>query len=269
MLDAEAKRPIHSVYEGTIRHRRFHPVENRFQYRLFFMFLDLSHLNRLSRIHPLWSGTGVNLAYFRRRDHMGDADVALDRAMREYLRKKTGTRPQGPIRILTHLRYFGHCLNPVSFYYCYDAADNQVETIVAEIHNTPWGQEHLYVLPKEKSIHPSNQWRRHRFEKQFHISPFMDMHLAYDWRFRLPAKQLNVHMVNYENDKRIFDASLSLARKPLTRQNLTRILWLYPAMTVKVAGLIYWQALKLILKGTPFYTHPEKSGNSVVSRKRL
>ena len=88
----------------------------------------------------------------------------------------------------------------------------------------------------------------------------MDMHLHYDWRFRIPGKQLNVHMINYENDRKLFDASLSLSRKPLTRQNLTRILWLYPAMTVKVVSLIYWQALKLILKGTPFYTHPEKAG---------
>ncbi|MEJ2659336.1 MAG: DUF1365 domain-containing protein [Desulfobacteraceae bacterium] len=261
MHDAAAKPPFHRIYEGTIRHRRFHPKENRFQYRVFFMFLDLAHLNMLSGIHPLWSGTGVNLAYFRRRDHMGAPDVSLDRAMRNHVEENTGNRPRGPIRILSHLRYFGHCFNPVSFYYCYDATDSQVETIVAEIHNTPWGQEHLYVLPKEKSIHPSRKWRRHRFDKQFHISPFMDMHLHYDWRFRIPGKQLNVHMINYENGKRLFDASLSLAQKPLTRQNLTRILWLYPAMTVKVVSLIYWQALKLLLKGTPFYTHPAKAGS--------
>jgi DUF1365 family protein len=261
MHDAAAKPPIHRIYEGTIRHRRFHPKENRFQYRVFFMFLDLGHLDMLSGIHPLWSATGVNLAYFRRRDHMGAPDVPLDRAMRNHVEENTGNRPQGPIRILTHLRYFGHCFNPVSFYYCYDAADSQVETIVAEIHNTPWGQEHLYVLPEEKSIHPSHQWRRHRFDKQFHISPFMDMHLHYDWRFRIPARQLNVHMINYQNGKRLFDASLSLAQKPLTRLNLTRILWLYPAMTVKVVSLIYWQALKLLLKGTPFYSHPGKAGS--------
>jgi DUF1365 family protein len=225
------------------------------------MLLDLAHLDALTGIHPLWSGTGVNLAYFRRRDHMGDARIPLDRAMRDYIHKKTANRPRGPIRILTHLRYIGHCFNPVSFYYCYDAADSQVEAIVAEIHNTPWGQEHLYMLPKEKSIHSGTQWRRHCFAKKFHISPFMDMHLHYDWRFRLPGKRLNVHMINYENDKRLFDASLSLVQMPVTRQNLTRILWLYPAVTVKVVGLIYWQALKLIIKGTPFYTHPDKAGH--------
>jgi DUF1365 family protein len=261
MDDLPAGSLLHGIYEGTIRHRRFHPGPNQFQYRLFFMFLDLAHLDSLSGLHPLWSGSGVNLAYFRRRDHMGDATVPLDRAMRDYIHQKTGNRPQGPIKILTHLRYFGYCFNPVSFYYCYDAAQSRVETIVAEIHNTPWGQEHLYLLSKEKSIHPSSRWRRHCFAKKFHISPFMQMHLHCDWRFRLPGKQLSVHMINYDNDTKLFDASLLLESRPLTRRNLTRLLWLYPAMTAKVVGLIYWQALKLLLKGTPFYTHPDKAGN--------
>ena len=162
----------------------------------------------------------------------------------------------GPVRMLAHLRYFGHCFNPVSFYYCYDAADEHVETIVTEIHNTPWGEEHLYVLPVSRSVHPMPQWRRHRFGKAFHISPFMDMSVQYDWRFRMPGDTLAVHMISYRNQERLFDASLSLVQKPLTRSNLTRMLLLYPAMTAKVLLLIYWQALKLVVKGAPFYPHP-------------
>ncbi len=162
--------------------------------------------------------------------------------------------------MLAHLRYFGYCFNPVSFYYCYDTHGQKVETIIAEINNTPWGQEHLYVLPAADSIHPSSQWRRHRFRKGFHISPFMDMGIEYDWRFRVPGKGLNVHMINYEKGQRLFDASLLLKRRAITSSNLTRVLLHYPAMTIKVISLIYWQALKLTLKGAPFFTHPEKVG---------
>lgn len=57
--------------------------------------------------------------------------------MRDLVEHETGTQPSGPIRLLTHLRTFGICFNPVSFYYCYDATDSRVETIVAEITNTP------------------------------------------------------------------------------------------------------------------------------------
>jgi len=59
---------------------------------------------------------------------------------------KYSSAPTGPIRILTHLRYFGYVFNPVSFYFCYDGAVGHVETIVAEITNTPWGERHCYVL---------------------------------------------------------------------------------------------------------------------------
>lgn len=224
------------------------------------MCLDLDHLDSLSGIHPFWSGNRTNLAFFKRSDHMGDPQIPLAEAVRSHVKEKTGRHPGGPIRMLAHLRYFGYCFNPVSFYYCYDDKDQEVETIVAEIHNTPWGQEHLYVLSAASSIHPSRQWRRHRFKKGFHISPFMDMGIDYDWRFRLPGQMLNVHMINYEKGQRLFDASLSLERRSLTRKNLTRVLFHYPAMTAKVIGLIYWQALKLTLKGAPFFTHPEKAG---------
>jgi DUF1365 family protein len=85
----------------------------------------------------------------------------------------------------------------------------------------------------------------------------MEMDIHYDWRFRLPGERLGVHMINYRNEKRIFDASLSLERRPLTRENLTRALLRFPVMTAKVTFLIYWQALRLVVKDAPVHTHPK------------
>jgi DUF1365 family protein len=106
-----------AIYRGTIRHRRFTPVENAFRYRIFFMFLDLAEMSKALSIHPLWSASRVNLAYFRRRDHFGDARVPLDRALRDRVEVENRPAAAGPIRMLTHLRYFGHCFNPVTFYF--------------------------------------------------------------------------------------------------------------------------------------------------------
>jgi DUF1365 family protein len=128
-----------AIYRGTIRHRRFTPVENAFRYRLFFMFLDLAEMPAVLDVHPLWSGGRVNLAYFRRQDYFGDERISLDRALRDHVESKTGRRPSGPVRMLTHLRYFGYCFNPVTFYYLSDSSDTRLETIVAEVTNTPWG----------------------------------------------------------------------------------------------------------------------------------
>lgn len=246
------------IYEGTIRHRRFHPRANQFRYRLFFMFLDLDELPSLFDDHPLWSCEKWNIAAFFRRDHFGNPNIPLKKAVGDLVAERLGRRAEGPIRLLTHLRYFGHCFNPASFYYCYDKADTRVDAIVVEIHNTPWGEYHCYVLGREHNEHPVNGWRRHRIHKVFHVSPFIDMDITYDLRFRLPGDSLRVHMIDYHKGIKLFDATLALERRLLDRRALSGVLIRYPAMTVKVITLIYWQALRLILKKTPFYPHPKK-----------
>jgi len=248
---------MHScIYEGTIRHRRFRPRPNMFRYRLFFMFLDLAELPNLFDSYRLWSYESANVASFRRRDHFGDPRIPLDQALADLVQARLGRPPEGPIRLLTHLRYFGHCFNPASFYYCYNAADTEVETIVVEIHNTPWRERYCYVLGVEDNEHPVKHWRRHRFAKAFHVSPFIDMAVRYDWRFRVPADSLQVHMIDYQGRDKLFDASLALKRRTITRSSLSGMLLRYPLLTGKVITMIYWQALRLVLKRTPFFSHP-------------
>jgi DUF1365 family protein len=222
------------------------------------MFLDLKELPTLFDNHPLWSYQRLNVAYFRRKDHFGDPFVPMDTAVRDLVQTQLGNRPGGPIRLLTHLRYFGYCFNPASFYYCYDASDTTVETIVVEIHNTPWGERHCYVFGNNQNEHPVKYWRRYRFNKIFHVSPFIDMDIQYDWRFRMPGDIIRVHMIDIEKDKKLFDASLMLKRRPISHKALTRMLMKYPLMTMRVTTMIHFQALRLLLKNTPFFTHPKK-----------
>jgi DUF1365 family protein len=247
-----------AIYEGHVRHRRFQPVVNQFRYRVFFMYLDLGELPNLFQDCRFWSGDRVNLAYFRRRDHLGNPHVPLERAVRDLVEERTGTRPHGPIRLLTHLRYFGYCFNPASLYYCYDRSGDRVETTVVQIHNTPWGEEYCYVLDEAKNEHPSPNFKRFQFPKGFHVSPFMPMDIWYDWRLKEPGATVSAHFINYHHGRKIFDATLTLARQEITPRNLTRVLLSYPLMTLKVITMIHWQALRLWLKGARFHAHPKK-----------
>jgi len=117
---------------------------------------------------------------------------------------------------------------------------------------------HCYVLSREKNEYPVKNWRRHRFEKVFHVSPFIDMNIDYDWRFREPDEKIRVHMIDYENREKLFDASLALKRREINTGALNRVLIKYPLMTAKVTTMIYWQALRLLLKKTPLFDHPKK-----------
>lgn len=252
------------VYEGAVRHRRFNPVPHAFQYRLFMMYLDLAELPILFAGHWLWSVDRANLACFLRADHVGDPAVPLDQTIRDLVQSHTGERPGGPIRLLTHLRYFGYVFNPVSFYFCYEESGRCVESIVAEITNTPWGERHCYVLgPRDNRARGSR--KRYQFEKSFHISPFIDMDVDYDWSFTAPGAQLAIHMSNLRRGERFFDATMILQRKALSSPALFRVLAQYPVMTLKVIGAIHWQALKLWLKGVPTYPHPKKKEASSVA----
>lgn len=252
------------IYTGRVEHRRYAPVGNAFSYRLFMVYLDLAELDKVFTGRWLWSVEGTNIASFLRRDHLGDPDISLDEAVRDLVDARTARRPAGPIRILTHLRYFGHCFNPVSFYYCYDEQDREPVAVVAEIHNTPWGEEFCYIMNWQNG-EEGKGFRRFRFRKVFHVSPFMPMDIEYTWCFSKPAGKLLVTMENYRQGEKLFSASLSLAREELSGATLARVLTTYPLMTVKVIAAIYWQALRLKLKGTPFFPHPE---NRAVSEEQ-
>lgn len=244
-----------AIYEGWVRHRRHAPHAHAFRYRVAMLYLDLAELDRLFVDHPLWSLDRRNVAAFRREDYMGPRDLPLDEAVRRCVAEATGARPAGPIRLLTHVRYVGYVFNPVSFYYCYGADGTTLETIVAEITNTPWKERHAYVLPVSQAERHGRAaaWR---FSKSFHVSPFMPMQRDYAWGFTPPAEDLHVHMDVLDGDTREFDATLALHRRPLDRRGLSRVLLRFPLMTLKVIAAIHWQALRLFLKRNPVHDHP-------------
>lgn len=253
---------LHSaVYTGRVRHRRQDPARC-FSFPLFMMYIDLAELDRVFSMSRLWGFSRWCPARFRRGDYLGPAGASLDETVRQRVEAALGWRPSGPVRMLTHLRYFGYIFNPVTFYYCFDGSD-RVDAIVAEITNTPWGERHAYVLDSRRLPSPrSTRSMRWRFDKEFHVSPFLPLDLEYDWVFTPPGESLLVHMDIRDRrlaSRRVFDATLSLKRRVITPTRLRLLLLRYPLMTAQVILKIHVEAAKLWLMRAPVFAHPRSA----------
>jgi uncharacterized protein len=237
------------IYEGTIRHRRYAVRRREFVHRIALAYVDLDELpqllgGRLVRRRP-------GLLRFRRADYLGDASTALGACVRETVEAGCGVAPDGPISVLTQFRSFGHCFNPVSFYFCH-SVDGGLDAAVAEVTNTPWGERHAYVVPGRAGATVLHG----RFSKELHVSPFMEMDHKYTMRLAVPGPTLSVHIENHRAGELQFDATLALRRVELTPASAARLVARYPAATARVLGLIYLHGLRLKLRGVPMHPHP-------------
>ncbi len=240
------------IYEGVIRHRRFGP-DHEFNHRLALAYIDLDELPGLLGGRLIARSPG--LLRFRRRDYLGDRSSPLDSAVRDTVQARTGSRPLGPIRLLAQLCSFGHCFNPVSFYYCMEPDGERIEAIVTEVTNTPWGERHAYVM-YEPTENRGSGVLGGEFDKALHVSPFMGMDHHYTARAATPGETLSVHIESQRAGARVFDATLKLARCELTRASAVRMTARYPFATVRVLALIYGHAAGMWLRRVPVHRHP-------------
>lgn len=248
-----------AVYTGTLRHRRFRPTPHAFSYRVFFAYLNLDHIAEAMAISPLLGYNTRAWASFRDEDHFGDPHLPLSARVRSYAQTRGVTLPDGPIYLLTHLRYFGYCFNPISLFYCCDRAGTP-QAVLAEVNST-FGERALYWIPA--AARPGGPLRR-RVAKQMHVSPFNTMDMDYQFSLTAPGDSLVAHMDTVHHGDPtptpFFDATLSLTRTPWNAASIRRVLLRHPWMTASVITAIHWQAFRLWWKGQPYVPHPQPVG---------
>lgn len=267
------------IFQGWVRHRRFTPVDHRFTYS---MFMPHIHLNELEQLEKQVKGFGLslfNFARFRRDDYVkGDPDLA--QAVKDKVYALTGKMIDGNVTMLCHLRYCGLYFSPLNLYYLHDN-EGQWQYMLAEVSNTPWNERHYYAIPAPQYW----QGREYSHDKAFHVSPFNPIHQKYHWRVTEPDSNLLVNLAvsrykdcispsEYSNDikkshQKVFDATMQMRKQNFTSAILIKQLLLTPIMTIKVVIGIYWQALKLFIKGVPIYDHPNNTPYEKVNKHKI
>lgn len=244
---------------GTLMHRRVAPVHHQFQYALYMSLVDLD--DTAADANEVW----LSLRQFCAEDYLSDVNdepcasaADVKRTAQGLVAEHIGKPVSGKVFLLTHLRQWGLCFNPVSFYFCIDK-QSQLIAIVAEITNTPWGERYQYVLHTGDSGKAPHELQ-FEFDKSFHVSPFMPMALKYRWSFKLCDQALQINMNLIKGAESVFSALLKLNILGNDHKCYKYSLLRFPLMCHRVLLRIYWQALLLKIKKIPFYKHPRLSG---------
>jgi hypothetical protein len=237
-----------AIYECEVMHHRLKPREHRFQYNLFYLWLDLDAIDGLAKRLRLFSRNRFNLFSFNDRDHMdygaGDAKANVLHFLRE---NGVDTTPISSIRLLTFPRVLGYIFNPVCFYYAFDAAGTPL-CAVAEVTNTFHEQKPYVLIENEDG-------KRFRLTtpKHFYVSPFFGLEVSFDFKLPVPDDHVEIHIDDREAGERVLLTALTGKRRELSDKSLLVCAFKYPLLTLRVIFLIHWHALRLWIKRIPWH----------------
>ncbi|ATQ43379.1 DUF1365 domain-containing protein [Caulobacter mirabilis] len=261
-MEGAAEYPAFGLYNGVVTHARHRPVRHALRYRIFMLLIDLDQAPALLAARRWLSSGRFGLVGFREADHGDGSDRPLQAQVRERLRA-AGLPADGPIRLLTIPRVLGHAFNPISVYFCHRADGGLVATLY-EVSNT-FGERHGYLISVDD---PDSALVRQTIDKQFYVSPFMDMNLSYRFRVQPPGETTRLVIDVDGNEGSMLTAAFVGRWSPLTDARLLAAWASHPLLTVKVVAGIHWEALKLFLKGMRLRSRPPPPEQAVTVARR-
>lgn len=254
LADIPHRRPAACLYRGDVMHQRMKPAGHRFRYAVWSLMIDLDRLGEADRTTRLFSVNRPNAVSFCEADHLGGSDEATLRSRADGLLRKAGlTERAATIRLACYPRIFGQVFNPISVYYA-ESRDGALVALIYEVRNT-FGERHTYVCPVTPDQESEAGIRQSR-SKRFYVSPFIDLEQRYHFRMNRPGDELKWRILETDSQGPLLAATYHGRQMPLTAKNLVSCFLNIPLLTWKIVGGIHWEALKLWLKGVPYFSRP-------------
>ncbi|MFB9159714.1 DUF1365 domain-containing protein [Chromobacterium violaceum] len=235
---------------GQVMHRRLRPAANRFVYPVFCLRLKLS---ALEEANGFWFGVDRWRPLALRTRDYGPRDGSPLLPWARARLAEAGLPADGEIWLQTFPRVFGYAFNPVSFWYCHDAAGRLI-AVLAEVNNT-FGEHHGYLLSPSQGgeISASSQLA---CRKLLHVSPFCRVEGHYRFRFAEQPGRALVRIDYHDAAGALLHTSIAGRLRALTAPAAAAALLRQPLLTLGVIARIHWQALKLWRKRVPIFRKP-------------
>jgi DUF1365 family protein len=236
-------------------HARMKPKAHRFTYRVASLVIDLDRLDEADRLTPLFGVNRRALYAFYEKDHGPRDGSPLAAYARDTARQHGIDLRGGRISLLCYPRLFGHVFNPLSVYFCHDAR-GALALLIYEVRNT-FGETHSYVLPVRDDQRTDAGIRQSQ-DKQFYVSPFIEMAMRYHFRISPPAETVKLRILETDADGPLLAATFHGRRATLSTFSLLRLFAALPFMTLKIVAGIHVEAVRLWLKGIRLVPRPQK-----------
>ncbi len=259
-------KPGHQILTGAVGHRRLQPKPYGFAYDVGYFWLNLHDLDALPAVSGKLAVDNFAALSLRRKDYFRDmtnAPAELSSAVvqqaRSLLCSVNDCTPEQrdlltkdcselDVYMLTPLANYGMFFSPLTLYFI--GQHGLWHWMLAEVSNTPWNERHYYLIP----LH-AHGLTDYSHAKNFHVSPFNPIDMIYRWKVQFFENKLRIAITNFKNDEPVFSAWFDLQAQPLNQQSVKNHLIRFPWQNVQIVTRIYWQALRLLLKAMPVYSH--------------
>ena len=247
------------LYYTTIIHQRFHNFGHKFIYHMSSIYIDHDELEDLTRKFKIFSYNKFNIFFFFVKDH-GYRDGRLLRDfVEDFLRNNRIKFNKLKVNIMCFPRIFGYVFNPLSIIYCYE--EEKLIAIFYEVKNTS-NEQHTYCFAG--SSQNNNSVYRHECNKNFYVSPFINMKTKYKFKNFLPQKKMSVAIDLFDKDNvKILTATQYGFRYTLNSYSLLKQLIFNPLLMIKVISSILYESIFITLKGGKYSVRVKKINDSI------